>query len=69
MVPHFPSPLRGGDCQYPSAKGLNLIIDHDLKFAIDPTDAFGRLLWFAEKKAQGYPPISIPHQTASFSRI
>jgi catechol 2,3-dioxygenase-like lactoylglutathione lyase family enzyme len=40
---------------YLRAKGLNLIGDPHGRFAIDPTQAFGRLLWFTDEKQAGYP--------------
>lgn len=54
---------------YLVSKGLKLIGDPQERFAIDPDDAFGRLLWFTDCKAEGYPEIPIPHCVDRFSRL
>lgn len=46
--------------EYLRAKGMNLITDTKNRFAIDPAQAAGRLLWFTDEKAPGYPDIPIP---------
>lgn len=54
---------------YLQSKGLRLIGDPQCRFAIDPADAFGRLLWFSEDRVPGYPPIPIPHKVAHYARL
>jgi hypothetical protein len=41
---------------YLRGKGLRLIGDEADRFAIDPEQAFGRLIYFTENTVSGYPP-------------
>ncbi|MDR2858064.1 MAG: VOC family protein [Novosphingobium sp.] len=52
-----------------AAKGFALIGDRDRRFAIDPAQAFGRLLWFTDERVAGYPPIPIPHRVDRFAQL
>jgi catechol 2,3-dioxygenase-like lactoylglutathione lyase family enzyme len=55
--------------EYLRSKGLRLKGAPAGRFAIDPADAFGRLLWFTDMKVEGYPEIPIPHQVARYSTL
>lgn len=42
---------------YLRGKGLSLIGDEADRFAIDPDQAFGRLIYFTQNNVPGYPPL------------
>lgn len=53
---------------YLRAKGLPLIGSTDTRFAIDPAQAFGRLIWFTGQDQPGYPaPGSLLRSPAQFA--
>jgi hypothetical protein len=56
---------------YLKEKGLRIIGATDDRFAIDPAQAFGRLMYFTEKTPDGYPPVGsmIPGWEPSRSHI
>jgi catechol 2,3-dioxygenase-like lactoylglutathione lyase family enzyme len=54
---------------YLRSKGLRLIGNPDKRFAIDPADAFGRLLWFTDENVAGYPQIPIPHLVHTLAQL
>lgn len=54
---------------YFRSKGMRLVGDLRTRFAIDPDQAFGRLLWFTDAKVEGYPRIPIPHRVDRFAQL
>ena len=42
---------------YLQQKGYRLVGDTATRFAIDPDQAFSRLLYFTEEQLPGYPPV------------
>jgi catechol 2,3-dioxygenase-like lactoylglutathione lyase family enzyme len=52
---------------YLRGRGLSLIGDAATRFAIDPAEAHGRLIWFTDREVPGYPPVgSFLRQPAEF---